>query len=325
MAEFKPGLIVLSKVKGFSPWPSMILPESLAPDNIMKIKPKVRTRKSRRGEEDSEDGIYLVKFFSDDTYQWLQALELQPLPLDQLESFKPRRSSRKLDLAYKVAAKNLDMYEFATYGSLGSSGAEKEAQEVEESPVVEVSAPAKKKRKTVLKNITNEVIDVDEILSQPEEGPESQEVVKLQKQYLEYVDETFWGGLKNDGSVVRKEEAKKWEAVADSQSEFMLKNKRILIKEALNPAKDFTPLVVDRMCENILQFKGKIYLSSANKVHLLPVLMSLLKRGDLEDNEDWPEVRKKVVDVLNLIYPDCKDPGVQQDYKVEKVSLPLKK
>lgn len=133
MPQFEPGSLVLTKIKGFPPWPSMILPDDLAPATIVNKKPKsglssTKLKKEHKklsslSDEEKQTllGVYLVKFFHDDTYQWAYGLDLVTLAKEkeQIDAVKPKRMSKGLEKAFTVAANVPPMEEFAQFGSYG--------------------------------------------------------------------------------------------------------------------------------------------------------------------------------------------------------------
>lgn len=115
-----PTTIVLAKVKGYRPWPAMVLEEDILPENIKKIKPKtVRLEK-----KSTKPVINVpVRFFSDDTYIWIKSCDLKILGEQTINEFLAKRASQKKhDLlidAYKLAQDPPDMREFNMWGSAG--------------------------------------------------------------------------------------------------------------------------------------------------------------------------------------------------------------
>lgn len=67
-----PGSVVLAKVKGYAPWPAMVLNPEVLPENVLSLKPK--------------HGIYFtpVRFFADDTYIWIKNGDLKELSADAI-------------------------------------------------------------------------------------------------------------------------------------------------------------------------------------------------------------------------------------------------
>lgn len=135
-SPYKPTDIVLAKVKGYPPWPAMVLEESILPDNVIKKRPKTKQNKTF---------ILPVRFFSDDTYIWIKSTDMKPLTDDMIDEFfskVKRRRDNLLDSAYTLAKDPLDMEVFVKYGSSGVPP-EPEVIEIEESP--------KKKKKLTIK------------------------------------------------------------------------------------------------------------------------------------------------------------------------------
>lgn len=116
----QPRAIVLAKVKGYRPWPAMVLEESILPENIKKIKPKtVRLEKKLLKPVINVP----VRFFSDDTYIWIKSCDLKLLDEGEIDAFLAKKSKlKKHDLltdAYILAKDPPDMHEFNIWGSAG--------------------------------------------------------------------------------------------------------------------------------------------------------------------------------------------------------------
>lgn len=139
----QPKTIVLAKVKGYRPWPAMVLEEAILPENILKIKPKtVRLEKKT-----TEPVINVpVRFFSDDTYIWIKSCDLKILTSNEINTFLSKRSNQKKhDLlidAYKLAQNPPDMNQFNIWGSKG---------EPDPLKVTEDGEPIRKKLKLSIK------------------------------------------------------------------------------------------------------------------------------------------------------------------------------
>lgn len=124
-----PTSIVLAKVKGFPPWPAMVLEETLLPPNIIGMKPRTvkQPKKPKRAAKAGPTVAAPVRFFSDDTYIWIKNTDLKPLGTDEinkyLEKFKnnelKKRKDNLLHHAYELAANPPDMELFVTWGSKG--------------------------------------------------------------------------------------------------------------------------------------------------------------------------------------------------------------
>lgn len=151
---YQPTDIVLAKVKGFPPWPAMIIPRELIPENVWKT--RSRASKEVGGDDDevndsvdefennanSDDYIiyskvlkfkknkeqktlYCVKFFCDDSYIWVKPSDMHLLNEDECIAFlnSPGRKNKKLIPAYEMAMKGssaIDIWEFVEYGSQGN-------------------------------------------------------------------------------------------------------------------------------------------------------------------------------------------------------------
>ncbi|KAK9472496.1 uncharacterized protein V1510DRAFT_394441 [Dipodascopsis tothii] len=115
---FTPGTIVTAKLKGFPPWPAMILTEEFLPANILKMKPIGGGRRRKNAPEETKDdapeevSAWPVRFFNDDNYMWATRSELKLLPKATAESFVSSSKAKKdkaLIQAYKIAADPPDM------------------------------------------------------------------------------------------------------------------------------------------------------------------------------------------------------------------------
>lgn len=132
-ASFEPTTIVLAKVKGYPPWPAMILDESLLPEYIAVKKPKkVKQPAKRKNAKPIE--ILPVRFFSDDTYIWIKNTDLKILNDETIQMYidKHQTSKRKDNLlfeAYKLASNPPDMELFVEYGSKGKKAVKKKLEE----------------------------------------------------------------------------------------------------------------------------------------------------------------------------------------------------
>ncbi|SMN21749.1 similar to Saccharomyces cerevisiae YMR044W IOC4 Member of a complex (Isw1b) with Isw1p and Ioc2p [Maudiozyma saulgeensis] len=148
---FQPTEIVLAKVKGYSAWPSMIIPEEIIPANVMKSE----HMNSDGDDGDSESDIdttdtdkyivysdilsfkkftkpndsYCVKFFCDDSYIWVKHHDLSILTIEECQDWlnSTIRKNKKLIPAYEMALNGLvtkngiDVWEFVEYGSMGKA------------------------------------------------------------------------------------------------------------------------------------------------------------------------------------------------------------
>ena len=123
---YQPTQIVLAKVKGYSPWPSMIIPEEIIPANVMKSEYMTRSDSEETDTKDSENfiiysdvlsfkkfttsqDIYCVKFFCDDSYRWVKHHDLSVLSIDDCRDWLDAdvRKNKKLIPAYEMALNGL--------------------------------------------------------------------------------------------------------------------------------------------------------------------------------------------------------------------------
>lgn len=175
VARLPAGSVVLTKIRGFQPWPSMILKDEMAPSYLTRKKPKnikvsVPNANGKKGSTvKSSNEIYLVRFFHDDTYQWVSRLEITEMgpDADVIEDFKQKqigsvkKMPKSLELAYNVAKKGLTLKKFSEFGSYGGD----EDEDEKEIEVVEVKTrknqPIKKSSNTskssVNKNTDNTI------------------------------------------------------------------------------------------------------------------------------------------------------------------------
>ncbi|CAG98978.1 Ioc4p [Kluyveromyces lactis] len=138
----QPTDIVIAKVKGYPPWPAMVIPFEIIPQQILT---KNRSKLPDESDQDSDSAEnieyspvltfkkftreltnYCVKFFHDDSYIWLNPRNLHELTLPQIEAFLSKvnsKTSKNLVHAYEMAKQGLttgiDVWEFVEYGSSG--------------------------------------------------------------------------------------------------------------------------------------------------------------------------------------------------------------
>ena len=170
MSEYPPTSIVLAKVKGYPAWPAMVLDESLLPEHISNKKPKSKTNHPTTTigttigttpisspSKKKPSIIVPVRFFSDDTYIWININDLKPLTKQMIQDYfstssKKRRIDNLLQTAYELANDPPEMELFIEYGSKGAPPPpmEEENEEEEEEKTTSKS-PVKKKVKKVVK------------------------------------------------------------------------------------------------------------------------------------------------------------------------------
>lgn len=112
---FQPATLVLAKVKGYSAWPAMVLEETILPENIKRKKPKKSTKRKLTR-------FMPVRFFSDDTYIWMNELDLKLLTPELIAEYfevasRKRRRDTLLEKAYQLALDPPNMEVFASLGS----------------------------------------------------------------------------------------------------------------------------------------------------------------------------------------------------------------
>ncbi|KAI3405113.2 hypothetical protein KGF56_002069 [Candida oxycetoniae] len=167
--KYPPKSIVLAKVKGYPPWPAMVLDESLLPQHIQNKKPKPKSKAKPTNASPSSpsqnnsgatSNVLPIKFFSDDTYIWININDLKPLHKDDIAihfatSSAKRRKDQVLEKAFELASNPLDMEEFIRYGSNGKpeiietgDDDDDDEEEAVSDDVEIVKAPPKKKQKT---------------------------------------------------------------------------------------------------------------------------------------------------------------------------------
>ncbi|KAK6460607.1 transcription coactivator [Scheffersomyces coipomensis] len=164
--KFQPTTIVLAKVKGYPAWPAMVLEESILPEHIIAKRPKSSrgpstsngstvsspAKKKRGAAVSIPSKVLPVRFFSDDTYIWINSNDLKLLSKDDISAHfsntgGKRRKDNLLEKAYELANDPPDMELFVKYGSRAAPPSEPEIEEIEEE-VVEVVKPKAKKAKT---------------------------------------------------------------------------------------------------------------------------------------------------------------------------------
>ena len=155
MSEYQPTSIVLAKVKGYPAWPAMVLDESLLPEHISN-KTKIENQSSNINFishstisiEKKPSIIVPVRFFSDDTYIWINTNDLKPLTKQMIQDYFSTSSKRKIDnllqTAYELANDPPEMGLFIEYGS---KGAPPTPPPMEEEDETKPKSPVKKKVK----------------------------------------------------------------------------------------------------------------------------------------------------------------------------------
>lgn len=138
---FKPTTIVLAKVKGYPAWPAMVLKESILPENIKRKKPKKSIKKK-------PTRFLPVRFFSDDTYIWMNELDIKLLTDDMIQEYfnvasKKRRRDNLLENAYQLAIDPPDMDLFVRYGSRAEPPEEQELDQLL-APIIEPESESEK-------------------------------------------------------------------------------------------------------------------------------------------------------------------------------------
>ena len=102
MSEYQPTSIVLAKVKGYPAWPAMVLDESLLPEHISN-KTKIENQSLQHqfhlplhnSIEKKPSIIVPVRFFSDDTYIWINTNDLKPLTKQMIQDYFSTSSKKK--------------------------------------------------------------------------------------------------------------------------------------------------------------------------------------------------------------------------------------
>jgi hypothetical protein len=127
---FVPRDIVLAKVKGYPPWPAMVLDEELLPANIKQRKPKnIKPARQKR-----RTYVVPVRFFSDDTYIWIKDSDIRKLSEADIAEYVAtatgkRRQDHLLNAAYELAQNPPDMGVFIKYGSKGEPPVEEPVED----------------------------------------------------------------------------------------------------------------------------------------------------------------------------------------------------
>ncbi|RLV92515.1 ISWI one complex protein 4 [Spathaspora sp. JA1] len=157
---FPPTTIVLAKVKGYPAWPAMVLDEAALPDHILAKRPKTKStattttaisaNSSPKKKSNVAPALILpVRFFSDDTYIWINSHDIKLLSRDSIEEYfssssKKRRRDNLLETAYQLASDPPDMELFIKYGSRAAPPEEEEEEEQVQN-VQEAQKPPRKK------------------------------------------------------------------------------------------------------------------------------------------------------------------------------------
>ncbi|CAI5760216.1 unnamed protein product [Candida verbasci] len=176
--DFPPTTIVLAKVKGYPAWPAMVLDEELLPEHISSKKPKSRKAASN---------FLPVRFFSDDTYIWINITDVKLLAPEMIdahfvESSTKRRKDNLLENAFELAKEPPEMELFIQYGSRAAPPDEEEVAPILDEEDVIVAKPARKKAKVEKKPA--------------EKKPVEKKLSAKEKQRLQ--DLKIWAGYDSD-------------------------------------------------------------------------------------------------------------------------------
>ncbi|CCH59508.1 hypothetical protein TBLA_0B06870 [Henningerozyma blattae CBS 6284] len=143
---FQPTDLVLAKVKGFSAWPAMIIPDELIPENILRDSHHHHTNNpvdqtqddgNQKSSNNSNNIIikngqsfkkydqlksqYCIKFLADDSYSWIKSMDIKLLQDEEINSWLNNtkiRKNKKLIPAYKFALiKDININDFVEFGS----------------------------------------------------------------------------------------------------------------------------------------------------------------------------------------------------------------
>lgn len=161
MEKFPPSTVVLAKVKGYPAWPAMVLDENILPTNILNKKPKGLKLKANIGKKKKATApavILPVRFFSDDTYIWINSNDMSILTNEKIQEYfeasgSKRRKDNLLERAYQLANEPPEMELFVQYGSRAAPPDEPEdifedrpQKKPKKAPVVpKISATAERK------------------------------------------------------------------------------------------------------------------------------------------------------------------------------------
>ncbi|KAK6526524.1 hypothetical protein TWF694_005107 [Orbilia ellipsospora] len=176
--ELKAGMIVLARLKGYSPWPAIIVEEDMLPPTVLKARPKDSTSKrkgkfSMAGLADDEipiaargssAGHWPIMFLDNfESFSWTMFTEIMPLDDTAIDAFSPRGKAKDIVRAYENAKKRLTLDDIRdlkaeAYVDPEEEEAEADAMDVdepeeeeeEEEEEVEVK-PAKGKKKAPAK------------------------------------------------------------------------------------------------------------------------------------------------------------------------------
>ncbi|KAI0743661.1 hypothetical protein C8Q80DRAFT_1220598 [Daedaleopsis nitida] len=88
--------VVLAKVRGFAPWPGMIVDPDAVPEAVAKERPNAKTKKGN---------WYCVRFFPAGDYAWLVPKDISRLQKHEIESYlaDPPKRSGDLLKGYRIA------------------------------------------------------------------------------------------------------------------------------------------------------------------------------------------------------------------------------
>ncbi|KAL1945865.1 hypothetical protein VTO73DRAFT_1867 [Trametes versicolor] len=88
--------IVLAKVRGFPPWPGMIVDPETVPDTVQKERPNAKTKKGN---------WYCVRFFPAGDYAWIVPKDISRLQTHEIQAYisEPFKRSGELLKGYRIA------------------------------------------------------------------------------------------------------------------------------------------------------------------------------------------------------------------------------
>ncbi|EWC48037.1 hypothetical protein DRE_02616 [Drechslerella stenobrocha 248] len=175
--SFKPGMIVLARLKGYSPWPAIIVEEDMLPPAVLKARPKDSTSK-RKGKfsmvgipddeipvaaRGSSAGHWPLMFLDNfDSFSWTMFTEITLLDEAAIDAFSPRGKAKDIVKAYENAKKGLTLEEIREMkaDALADPEEDEEAEDAdamdvdepeEEEEEVEAKTPSKGKKKSTAK------------------------------------------------------------------------------------------------------------------------------------------------------------------------------
>lgn len=109
-ADYNPGSLVTIKLKGYPPWPGLVVTDDFVPPSVLAQKPHPPKGKKKKEDGDEADAqpiaphAWPVLFFADNNYMWATRPDLKLLTKEAAEAASNKGRDRQLRAAYAIAA-----------------------------------------------------------------------------------------------------------------------------------------------------------------------------------------------------------------------------